>query len=213
MLDLGLKVLFAYLLGALNGSLVLGKILGGPDVRSFGSGNAGGTNALRARGKWFALGTVLIDVLKGVAAVLWVPGLPLGAPASSLGAEFTVLACGAAAVVGHCYPVWFGFRGGKGGATAVGVLLGVAPAMLLPGLLTWVGIVACTGFVGLATMSAAAVLPLIELARGVPNGWPLLAFLLFVAGFIVFTHRSNIARMRRGEETRMKQLMFLRRST
>ena len=214
MLDLGLTVLIAYLLGALNGSLVLGKLLGGPDVRSVGSGNAGGTNALRARGKWFALGVIVIDVLKGVVAAVTIPALALPAVAvdGGLGPEITVLACAAAAVFGHCYPVWFGFQGGKGGATAVGALAGLAPWLLIPALLAWLVVVSLTGFVGLATMSAAAILPLAVLVRGSGESAAFVVFLVLLAGFIVFTHRSNIARMRSGEESRMTRLMLLRRS-
>ncbi len=214
MLDLGLKVLIAYLLGALNGSLVLGRLLGGPDVRSVGSGNAGGTNALRARGKWFALGVVVIDVLKGVVAAVNVPALSLPGLAAEpgLGMQITVLACAAAAVFGHCYPVWFGFQGGKGGATAVGALAGLAPWLLIPAFITWLVVVALTGFVGLATMSAAAILPIAVLLRGSEGSSAFIIFLVLLAAFIVYTHRSNIARMRSGQESRMTQLMLLRRS-
>lgn len=209
MLDLGLKVLIGYLLGSLNGSLVLGKVLGGPDVRSVGSGNAGGTNALRARGKWFALGVVAIDVAKGAVAAGFVPGLGFGEPAFP--AAWVALACGAAAVVGHCYPVWFQFKGGKGGATGVGVLAALAPALLLPGLLAWLLVVTTTGYVGLATMSAAAVLPVVVAATALPERADLFVFLVLLALFIGWTHRSNIARMLRREETRMGGLMILRR--
>jgi glycerol-3-phosphate acyltransferase PlsY len=209
MLDLGLKVLLGYLLGSLNGSLVLGKLLGGPDVRTVGSGNAGGTNALRTRGKWFALGVVAIDVAKGAAAAALVPALDAGTPA--LPATWVALASGAAAVVGHCYPVWFDFKGGKGGATGVGVVAVLAPSLLVPGLLTWLLVVGVTGYVGLATMSAAAVLPLVVAATAWPGRTDLLLFLVLLALFIVFTHRGNVARMLRREETRMAGLMILRR--
>lgn len=209
MLDLGLKVLLGYLLGSLNGSLVLGKLLGGPDVRSVGSGNAGGTNALRARGKWFALGVVAIDVAKGAVAAAIVPALDLG-PAE-VPASWVALASGAAAVVGHCYPVWFDFKGGKGGATGVGVVAVVAPGLLLPGLATWVLVAVTTGYVGLATMSAAAVLPVVAAATLLPGRADLCVFLVLLALFIVYTHRGNVARMLRREETRMTGLMILRR--
>lgn len=213
MLDLGLKVLLGYLLGSLNGSLVLGKLLGGPDVRSVGSGNAGGTNALRARGKAFALGTVVIDVAKGMVAAGLVPGLVLPgiAPDPAVAMAWTALACGGAAVVGHCYPVWFGFKGGKGGATGVGVLAALAPGLLIPGLLTWLLVVTTTGFVGLATMSAAAVLPVVVAFTGLPERADLCVFLVLLAAFIIYTHRANVARMLRREETRMAGLMLLRR--
>lgn len=213
MLDLGLKALLSYLIGSLNGSLVLGKVLGGPDVRTFGSGNAGGTNALRARGKWFALGAVVIDVGKGFLAVLLLPDLALPgvAPDPSVSPEWLALACSGAAVVGHCYPVWFGFAGGKGGATTVGVLMALAPSLLLPALVIWLLVVAATGFVGLATMLAAAVLPVVVAVTRFPAQIELFIFLLLLALFIVYMHRGNISRMLRREENRMAGLMILRR--
>ena len=214
MLELGLKTLLSYLIGALNGSLVLGKAIGGPDVRTVGSGNAGGTNALRARGKWFALGVMIIDVGKGFLCVWLIPGLALALPVAepAVDPSWLVLSCAGAAVVGHCYPVWFGFGGGKGAATAVGTLAGLAPALLLPGLATWLLVVALTGFVGLATMLAVAVLPLVVLVTGISGRVELLAFLLGLALFIVYTHRGNIVRMLRREENRMTGLMVFRRS-
>lgn len=213
MLELGIKTLLAYLIGALNGSLVLGKLVGGPDVRSFGSGNAGGTNALRARGKWFALGVMIIDVGKGYVAAAYVPlltwpGLSAGGHAA---AELIGLACAAAAIVGHCYPVWFGFAGGKGAATSIGALLGLAPALVPAALVTWLLVVGLTGFVGLATMLATAVLPVVMAATGSLADRPLFWFLVMLALFIVFTHRSNVSRMLRREENRMTGLMILRR--
>ncbi|MBM4196706.1 MAG: glycerol-3-phosphate 1-O-acyltransferase PlsY [Gammaproteobacteria bacterium] len=211
MLELGLKVLIAYLLGSLNGSLVLGKVLGWPDVRTVGSGNAGGTNALRAHGKWFAVGVVVIDVVKGVVAATTVPALALVAPESrSLGPEFTQLACAGAAVVGHCYPLWFGFQGGKGGATGIGALIGLAPWLLIPALLTWYLVVAASGFVGLATMSVFAVLPVAAFVRGVNDSPAFIVFLVLLALFVAWTHRSNIERMRQRQETRMTGIMWRR---
>lgn len=213
MLELGLKALLGYFLGSLNGSLILGKVLGGPDVRTVGSGNAGGTNALRARGKWFALGVVVIDVGKGYLAVSLLPGLDLPGvtPDPAVSREWLALACAGAAVVGHCYPVWFGFAGGKGGATAVGVVAALAPVLLVPALLTWALVVTTTGFVGLATMLAATAMPVALVAGGDGGRLAFLAFLVLLALFIVFTHRTNVSRMLRREETRMAGLMLLRR--
>jgi glycerol-3-phosphate acyltransferase PlsY len=213
MLELGLKVLLAYLLGSLNGSLVLGKLLGGADVRTVGSGNAGGTNALRARGVWFALGTVVIDIGKGCLAAGLLPALafPGVVPDPLIRPEWLAFACAGAAVVGHCYPVWFGFAGGKGGATTLGVLIVLAPWLLLPAALTWLLVVTATGYVGLATMLAAAVLPLYVAVTRLPAEAGLFVFLLLLALFIVYTHRGNVSRMLRHEENRMAGLMILRR--
>jgi glycerol-3-phosphate acyltransferase PlsY len=131
MLELGIKFTLAYGLGAVMGGLVVGYLRGRVDIRNVGSGNAGGTNALRTQGKWFALWVMLIDIGKGIAAVVWVPALVI--PAIGIDAEINrdlvVYAVAYAAVLGHVFPVWFGFRGGKGGATAAGLLCYFAPML------------------------------------------------------------------------------------
>ena len=211
MLELGLKVLASYLLGAVNGSLLLGW-LKGIDIRAQGSGNAGGTNALRTQGWFFALLVMAIDVGKGFIAPWLLPGLDL--PGIGLdpevSREWLLLACAGAAVFGHCYPVWFNFQGGKGAATAVGALLAVAPAMLIVAGLIWGGTLVLSGMVGLATMASAVSLPIWCLFTA--GSGPLLIFLVLLAVFVLFTHRSNIRRILQGEENRMERAMLLRRS-
>lgn len=213
MLELGLKVLISYLVGSLTGALIVGKLAGGIDIRKQGSGNAGGTNALRTQGKWFALRVILIDIGKGILPPLLLPTLALpGVPLDpELSRTWLMLACASASVVGHCYPVWFGFAGGKGAATAVGALLGIAPALAVPGVLVWVFVLVTTGYVGLATMLAALALPLWLLLSGIDGQFPLLVFLTGLALFIVFTHRANIRRLRAGNENRVEKAMLLRR--
>ncbi len=212
MLELGLKVLISYLLGSVNGSLLLGR-LKGVDIRRMGSGNAGGTNALRTQGAGFAALVMLIDVGKGYLPAWLLPGLALpGVPLDpAVSRIWLQLACAAAAVVGHCYPVWFQFAGGKGAATAIGALAAVAPGLLIPGAVVWVGTMLVTGMVGLATMLAAISMP-IYLAWTTTDQGPLLVFSIMLAGFIVFTHRSNIRRMLQGEENRVEKFMLWRRS-
>lgn len=217
MLELGLKVLVSYLLGSLNGALIVGRLAGGIDIRTLGSGNAGGTNALRTQGRWFAARVMLIDVLKGLLPPLVLPALAL--PGVALDPEVSrtwlTLACAGAAVIGHCYPVFFGFAGGKGAATALGALAGFAPGLLLPGCLVWLLVLVTTGYVGLATILAAAALPVAALAaRGLAGdlaGPPMVAFLAGLAAFIAFTHRANIRRMVEGRENRWEKAMLLRR--
>lgn len=213
MLELGLTVLASYLIGSLNGSIVLGKLLGGPDVRSAGSGNAGGTNALRVRGKWFALWVMAIDIGKGFLATWLLPGLDVSGFAAdpAVSRTWLELATAGAVVVGHCYPVWFGFAGGKGAATAVGVLIALGPGLLLLGTVVWGLVLTTTGFVGLATMTAAAALPVYVAATGLPDQAELAIFLTLLAGFLVYTHRSNVQRMLRRQENRMAGVMLLRR--
>jgi glycerol-3-phosphate acyltransferase PlsY len=210
MLELALKILIAYLVGGVLGSLVLGKIRG-VDIRKQGSGNAGATNALRTQGKLFALCVLLIDIAKGVWAVHYLPALPLPLmPADPLVArEWLVLACGLAVILGHVYPVWFGFRGGKGAATMVGVIAGLDPGLLAPVLATWFAVLLLAGYVSLATMMAGAAL-VIAAALMRQTDPALIAFCALLAAFIVFTHRSNIARLRAGNENRVRRMWLLR---
>lgn len=212
MLELGLKVLVSYLLGSVNGSLLLGR-LRGIDIRSVGSGNPGGTNALRTQGKLFALGVMIIDIGKGFLAPWWLPALSLpGVPLDpAVSREWLLLLCAGAAIYGHCFPVWFGFRGGKGAATAVGAMLAVAPALLIPAGIVWVSVLILTGYVGLATMLAAGVMPVWQFILAGFGDGPLVLFLVALAAFIVYTHRSNIQRLLSGEESRMERAMLLRR--
>jgi acyl phosphate:glycerol-3-phosphate acyltransferase len=214
MLELGLKVFFSYLLGSLNGALIVGRLAGGIDIRKLGSGNAGGTNALRTQGRWFAARVVFIDVLKGLLPPLVLPGLLLPGLAldPAVSREWLTLACAAAAVVGHCYPVFFQFAGGKGAATALGALAGISPALLLPGSVVWVLVLLTTGFVGLATMLAAAVLPVWVYWQSANWQSPLVVFLLWLALFVTFTHRGNIRRMLSGQESRMARPRLFRRA-
>lgn len=210
MFELALKSLFAYLIGSLMGALILGA-LRGVDIRKLGSGNAGGTNALRTQGKLFALGVVAIDVAKGWFAAAVLPGLAL--PGDSAGSApdrvWLAVACATAVTVGHVYPLWFEFRGGKGAATLIGALLGLAPVFLPPLLLVWLLVVIVTGYVGLGTMLAVAALPVI-LAWRAPQQWALICFALAMVPFIAYTHRGNIARMRAGTENRSRRLWLMR---
>jgi acyl phosphate:glycerol-3-phosphate acyltransferase len=213
MLELGIKVLISYLAGSLNGALILGRLTGGIDLRKVGSGNPGGTNALRTQGPWFALRVLTIDVLKGFLPAWLLPGLVLpGLPIDpEISRTWLTLACAGAAVVGHCYPVWHDFAGGKGAATSVGAILGISPALLLPGGVVWFSVLVFTGFVGLATMLAAVALPVWVAAIGPSPPPALLVFLVALALLIVFTHRANIRRMLDGRENRLEKVMLLRR--
>jgi glycerol-3-phosphate acyltransferase PlsY len=210
MLELGVKTLLAYLLGTLLGSLVLGR-LRGVDIRALGSGNAGATNALRTQGKFFGLSVLLVDIGKGVAAVLWLPAWALPGMSVDLDVsrQWLALACGAAVILGHVYPVWFGFRGGKGVATVVGVIGALQPSLLLPMLSSWLLVALLTGYVGLASMLAGVSL-VIAVAVRQPENTPLLAFCVAVTLFVIYTHRGNIARMRTGTESRARRLWLFR---
>jgi acyl phosphate:glycerol-3-phosphate acyltransferase len=211
MVELGLKFTLAYLLGSVLGSLVVGRFYGGVDIRKVGSGNPGGTNALRTQGKMFALWVVVIDVGKGVLAVrvlptLELPGVPLD---PGIGRELLGYAAAFAVVLGHVFPVWYGFKGGKGGATAAGVLGALSLTLAIPAVAVWLLIIGLTGYVGLATMSAAAgVAVYVGFTRLAADPGFFVATAL-IAALIIYAHRINIERMRAGTEVRMG--MFLRR--
>jgi acyl phosphate:glycerol-3-phosphate acyltransferase len=213
LIELAIKAAVSYLLGSIVGSLLVGRLRGGVDIRQLGSGNAGGTNALRTQGKSFALWVMLIDIGKGwlatrVIAWLVVPGI---AAASADVRTWLPAICGVAAIAGHVYPVWYGFRGGKGVATLVGTVIGLDAGLLVPVLLVWLGTVMVFGFVGLASMVAAASLPIYVAAADIEPGLPLLTFGVVVTAMIVFTHRANIARMRAGTEPRARKLWLFGR--
>ena len=212
MLELGLKTLIAYLVGSLMGALLVGTARG-VDIRELGSGNAGGTNALRTQGFWFAAGVVVIDVGKGVLAAGWLPewDIPGIVRAAGIDRGWLAACCAAAAVAGHVWPLYHEFRGGKGGATLIGALLVLAPAIVPVALAGWFLIVLLTGFVGLATMTAAAAVPVAVWYSGLSSS--LFAFALAMAAFLVWTHRSNIGRMRSGSEPHMTGLWLLRPRT
>ena len=133
MLELGSKFLISYFIGSLMGAMIVGKLRGGVDIRTMGSGNAGGTNALRTQGIWFALGVVVIDIGKGFVGAGIVPGLeiPFVPRDPEISRTWLTLCCGTAAVFGHVWPIYHRFRGGKGAATLVGTLI----AVLIVGLL------------------------------------------------------------------------------
>ncbi|MHA7834128.1 MAG: glycerol-3-phosphate 1-O-acyltransferase PlsY [Algiphilus sp.] len=204
----------AFALTAVLGYL-LGTVVGGPLVASLrgirlretGSGNIGATNALRTGGVRMALPVLLIDVLKGVAAVTLLP-LWLGAFADPQRLAFVA---GVAAALGHCYPVWMGFHGGKGVATLVGVFAVLLPGVFAALLAVFLLVVLSTGYVGAASMlaaCAAVVVVLIAPATALPAGS--LPFVLAMAALVLFKHRDNLARLRNGTETRMERLALIR---
>ena len=183
---------------------MLGR-LRGLDIRRHGSGNAGGTNAFRVAGWRFALGVVLIDVGKGALAA-WLGADPQLRAQDLAGADVLGPACAFAAVLGHCWPVFFGFRGGKGAGTAVGGVLVLAPLFALAMVVVWLVVVAATRLVSLATVLAAIAFALCVFAAGAighAQPLPMQVFALAIALLIVFTHRANLQRLRRGEEPRL----------
>ena len=206
MIDLLVKALLAYMLGSVSGSLVLGAFRN-VDIREIGSGNAGGTKALRTQGIWFALGVVVIDVGKGILAAWLVPHMDLAALGEPVSTETQMLVCGFAAVVGHCYPVWHSFRGGKGAATAVGALLLIEPMAVPLMLLTWLLVLVVTGWVGLGTILAAWIVVPVFVWLGASVAQ--IVFGVVLALFITFMHRTNITNMLNDSEYRFQRIRMV----
>jgi glycerol-3-phosphate acyltransferase PlsY len=181
----------AYLVGSLTFATILVRIFKGVDIRTVGSGNAGGTNVLRTAGKPLAIATALLDVGKGALAVFLMTAVTydprwLGAAA-------------VAAVVGHVFPVWFGFRGGKGVATAVGGFAVLAPLAVLAVVAVFAAVVGLTRYVSLASLTAACLLPLtMGLVARAPESEVVAA--AAAALILVVSHRTNVRRLLDGTE-------------
>ena len=145
-----ISIVVCYLIGSVSGSIVLGKIKG-IDIRSHGSGNAGATNAFRTLGFFFAFGVMLIDVLKSYLPILILQSLDIFDINTH---SVELLLCGLAAVLGHVYPIYHQFKGGKGAGTLVGVILALFPGIFLFILLIWMLVLVFSGYVGLSTLIA-----------------------------------------------------------
>jgi len=215
MLELGTKFLLSYFIGSLMGSMIVGRLRGGVDIREMGSGNAGGTNALRTQGWLFALGVVIVDVGKGVIGAGVVPGLnlPFVETSPDVSRTWLMIACASASVIGHVWPIWHEFRGGKGAATLIGTLIVLAPALLAPVLVTWLVVLALSGYVGLSTMCAGMAAPVAHAITRLPEDQPVFIYCVAMALYLVFSHRSNIRRMLDGNENRVTKAMLFRRQS
>ena len=205
MIQFLLIIFISYLFGSLSGSLLLGK-LKNIDIREMGSGNAGGTNALRSVGPLFALGTITIDILKGFLPVYFlISFIDYNIPLAQI-------LFGIAAVLGHVYPIFYNFKGGKGAGTLVGVVLAIFPYSVPFIFLTWFMILILTGYVGLSTMCAGISLVLVTYFSYPSSilsefGY----FTIVVSIFLIYTHRENIKRMIAGNENQFKKVMFFKK--
>lgn len=198
-------IVCAYLLGSIPFGYLIVRWRGGGDVRAIGSGGTGATNVTRRAGKSAGLLTLALDALKGVLAV-WLARRLL---ATNYEVNWCVAAAAIAVVVGHCFPVWLKFRGGKGVATGLGVCLALAPAALGIVALVFLLIVWRTRYVSLGSITAAALMPLCVwlVARiGTPSTSlaPLVTVMLVVGALIIFMHRANIGRLLSGTENKLK---------
>ncbi|MFT5139762.1 MAG: glycerol-3-phosphate acyltransferase PlsY [Lysobacterales bacterium] len=207
MIEVTVKLVLSYLLGSVSGSMLMGRIKN-VDIRTMGSGNAGGTNAFRTQGFLFALAAIIIDLGKAVIAVAVIAPLAMPVADAEIGIETLMLLSGFCVVVGHCYPIFHGFRGGKGAATAVGALIIIKPVLLIPMIITWLLVLGISGFVGLATVLAG--LSLIPAAMYFDSSTPIILFTVAIAIFMTFTHRSNLSRLKYGTENRFEKARFSR---
>lgn len=211
MLGLLAKLLLAYLLGSIIGGYWVGKLRGGIDLRLAGSGNVGATNALRTQGKMFALAVLMVDAIKGVLAVVVLPVLP-GLTVAEAWTHWEPYLYGVAVTVGHVYPVWFRFQGGKGVATLAGVFASLLPWVFLWMLAAFVATVLMSGVVALGTLVAALV-AVAGVAIGGEVGLqsPAFLFALAMATMVLLTHRQNLVRLLNGEENRFDTHKLFRR--
>lgn len=205
-------LLAGYLLGSIPAGYLAGRWLRGLDIRQQGSGSTGATNVLRVVGKGPALMVLLVDVLKGTAAVLLARMVlsPLdGGGSASWSSDSWVVAAGLAALAGHIWPVWLGWRGGKAVATALGMLLGLAWPVGLACLGVFLAMLTVSRIVSLSSVTAALALPLLMLGwfqdQGVGLRWPYLALALLTSALVIWRHRSNMARLLAGSEPRLGQ--------
>ena len=201
-----LALLAAYLLGSIPTALWVGRrFFGLADIREHGSGNAGATNTFRVLGPKAGSFVLFVDALKGFVAAFFLPQWLMAQGAIAPEHElYYRLACGALAVVGHIYPVFAQFRGGKGVATILGMMLGVAPATVGVCIVVFIVMLLLFRFVSLASMTAGVAFALLQLLPQFRPAQPFLVYVGFlVAALLVYTHRANIGRLRAGTEGRV----------
>ncbi|NOX57960.1 MAG: glycerol-3-phosphate 1-O-acyltransferase PlsY [Planctomycetes bacterium] len=205
-----------YLVGGTPFGYLAGRMRG-MDVRELGSGNIGATNIARLLGRKWGVSVFLLDVCKGmiptVAVGIWLSHGGVVEAWSSTGRQLAWLGGGLACVLGHSFPVYLGFRGGKGVATSLGVVLGIYPYLSAGGFLAfavWGLVLSLTRIVSLASVVAAVSLPILVIACTLWGGysevgsqWPIIVFAFLIAGLILYRHRSNITRLRTGQERRI----------
>ncbi len=212
-MNLAALLVLSYLIGAFPSAILIGRLLKGVDIREHGSGNAGATNAWRVLGWRGGLPVALIDVAKGAAAAAGIARLPFGPLPLDL--EIVAILCGIAAVFGHVFPIYTRFRGGKGVATAGGMLLAVASIPVVCSLGVFLLVLFLTGVVSLGSILAAWTIPISALLLSLLTDVQYPPLLIGLTGglalFILYTHRTNVVRLVRGEERSFPKLQLWRR--
>ena len=213
MIELVILLLISYITGSFPTSIVMTRVIKNIDIREHGSGNAGATNVFRVLGWKYAIFVSVFDIIKG-----W---LPTAVYATIIFQQLPVpdqglvqILCGFAAVIGHIFPIFSGFKGGKGVGSLIGVLLALYPLVFPLCLLIGVAVITTTGYVSLGSISAAIALPIIililpKLGLISPN-LSLIVFSLLVPWLIIFTHRTNISRIRNGTENRFEKAIIFK---
>ncbi len=194
--------LISYLIGSVPAGYLAGRVAG-IDIRKVGSGNIGATNVLRVLGKRYGYPVFLFDFAKGTAAVEISILIFNSTHHAEVSRELCAILAGVSSVIGHSYPVWLGFKGGKGVATSFGVVFGLIPLAALIAVMVWLIIFGTTRYVSVASMTAALALPvtvLVMLYVKLLSGLTLLLFSICLAAIVIWRHRSNLSRLMSGTE-------------
>lgn len=225
MLTIILILLLSYLVGSIPTAIIISKLVAGIDIRNYGSGNAGGTNVFRVLGWKYGILVMLIDAFKGVVAVVFIARLffltemPFDNPTPFDDFTFIQLLAGIFAVIGHVFTVFAGFRGGKGMATAVGMAASLMTIDVLIATAVFIFMLIKFRYVSLSSISGAVALPLILFIREnifhvhIQGYTTLISFSIFIAIFIIYTHRSNIKRIIKGTENRIKRIPLIHKKS
>lgn len=214
-LELIVLLLISYVTGSTPTSIIAGKVVKGIDIREHGSGNAGGTNVFRVLGWKPALVVIIVDIFKGwLPTAIYATTLFQNQPIQDIGA--VQILCGFAAVLGHTYTMFAGFKGGKGVGTLGGMLIALFPIAVPLCIIVFAIVLILTGYVSLGSIIASVSLPIIllilpPLGFAEPPTLSLLVFSLLIPWFIIFTHRSNLSRLRSGEENRFEKAMIFKK--
>ena len=213
-MEIFIKLLLCYLLGSVSGSILLGEFKG-IDIREMGSRNAGGTNAFRTQGALFAAGVLAIDILKGFISTKFISTASLPVFSTTIvNQNLLIILCGVAAIIGHVYPLYHGFKGGKGGGAAIGMVFAISWPSISLAILLWMVILIFTGYVGFGTMiGSVSVIYFAHYFKDTINNPYFLPFTVLLSIIIFYTHRSNIQRMISGTENRFEKAMIFRKKS
>ncbi|MGI9525237.1 MAG: glycerol-3-phosphate 1-O-acyltransferase PlsY [Hyphomicrobiaceae bacterium] len=194
-----LSAVVGYALGSIPSGLILGHLAGMGDIRRIGSGNIGATNVLRTGNKLLAAATLLCDLGKGALAVGMTP-LIIGTPPDAFAGRDIAMVAGLAAFLGHLFPIWLSFQGGKGVATYIGVVAGLLWPLAIGFCIVWLVTAALTRYSSLAALVAAVATPV---AAAATTDWGMTGFLFCMSSLLILRHRENIRRLLDGEESRI----------